>query len=70
MIKNWPNIGVVLQGTAIDGGGFGADVYLEVESKLDDGGDPVVPATVAKHLPYQLIDALTDAVRVIARRRR
>jgi hypothetical protein len=33
----------VLQGTAIDGGGFGPDVYLEVESKLDDGGDPVVP---------------------------
>jgi hypothetical protein len=41
MIKNWPNIGVVLQGTAIDGGGFGADVYLEVESKLED--DNVVP---------------------------
>lgn len=43
MVLNWPRIGVVLQGTAIDGGNFGADVYLEVESLLDDGGDPVQP---------------------------
>jgi L-Lysine epsilon oxidase N-terminal/L-lysine epsilon oxidase C-terminal domain len=43
MILNWHRIGVVLQGTAIDGGNFGADVYLEVEGLLDDSGDPVVP---------------------------
>ncbi len=43
MVKNWSRIGVVLQGTAIDGGSFGADVYLEVASLLDDSGDPVVP---------------------------
>jgi hypothetical protein len=39
----WPRIGVVLQGTAIDGGNFSADVYLEVESLLDDSGNPVQP---------------------------
>jgi hypothetical protein len=47
MVLNWPRIGVVLQGTAIDvvdGEKFGADVYLEVESLLDDVyGDPVKP---------------------------
>lgn len=43
IVLNWPRIGVVLQGTAIDGGNFGADVYLEVESLLDDSGDPVEP---------------------------
>lgn len=43
IVLNWPRIGVVLQGTAIDGGNFGADVYLEVESLLDDSGDPVQP---------------------------
>jgi L-Lysine epsilon oxidase N-terminal/L-lysine epsilon oxidase C-terminal domain len=43
IVLNWHRIGVVLQGTAIDGGDFGADVYLEVESLLEDSGDPVVP---------------------------
>jgi L-Lysine epsilon oxidase N-terminal/L-lysine epsilon oxidase C-terminal domain len=43
MVLNWHRIGVVLQGAAIDGGSFGADVYLEVESLLEDSGDPVVP---------------------------
>jgi hypothetical protein len=43
MVLNWPRIGVILQGIAIDGGTFGADVYLEVESLLDDSGDPVQP---------------------------
>jgi hypothetical protein len=43
MVLNWPRIGVVLQGIAIDGGNFSADVYLEVESLLDDSGDPVQP---------------------------
>ena len=32
-----------MQGSAIDGGGYGADVYLEVESLLHDSGDPVQP---------------------------
>ena len=43
MILNWHRIGVVLQGSTIDGGNFGPDVYLEVESLLDDSGDPVQP---------------------------
>jgi hypothetical protein len=43
IILNWSRIGVVLQGTAIDGGNFSADYYLEVASLLDDTGDPVQP---------------------------
>jgi hypothetical protein len=44
IITNWHRIGVVLQGTAIDGGSFGADVYLEVASLFkDNDGDPVPP---------------------------
>jgi hypothetical protein len=43
IVLNWSRIGVVLQGNAIDGGNFSADVYLEVESLLDDSGDPVQP---------------------------
>nr|WP_298115420.1 LodA/GoxA family CTQ-dependent oxidase [uncultured Pseudomonas sp.] len=46
MIEHWHKIGIVVQGSAIDksdGGPFNAAYYLEVQSKLDDGGDPVVP---------------------------
>lgn len=46
MIEHWHKIGIVVQGSAIDesdGGPFNAKYYLEVQSKLDDGGDPVVP---------------------------
>lgn len=43
MLTNWHRIGVVVQGSAIDGGTFGADVYLEVESQFGDVGDPVPP---------------------------
>ena len=43
MILKWPLIGVVLQGSAIDDGNFSSDFYLEVESLLDDTGDPVQP---------------------------
>ena len=37
---------MVIQGNAIDasdGGPFSAKYYLEVQSQLDNGGDPVVP---------------------------
>lgn len=46
MVDNWHKIGVVIQGNAIDasdGGPFSAKYYLEVQSQLDNGGDPVVP---------------------------
>ena len=43
MVLNWSRIGVVLQGNAIDGGSYSADFYLEVESLLEDSGDPVEP---------------------------
>ncbi|MDX1366740.1 LodA/GoxA family CTQ-dependent oxidase [Pseudomonas sp.] len=46
MIDHWHKIGIVVQGSAIDtsdGGPFSASYYLEVQSKLDNGGDPVVP---------------------------
>jgi hypothetical protein len=43
MVLNWQRIGIVIQGSADRRRQFagGADVYLEVESLLDDGGDPV-----------------------------
>lgn len=43
MVRNWSKIGVILQGTNIDGGTFDPNVYLEVASLLDDSGDTVVP---------------------------
>jgi len=43
IVLNWHRIGVVMQGSAIDGGGYGADVYLEAEGLLEDSGDPVQP---------------------------
>jgi hypothetical protein len=39
IILNWPRVGVVLQGNAIDGGSYSADYYLEVASLLPDS-DP------------------------------
>jgi hypothetical protein len=39
MIKKWHRIGVIVQGLAVDGGDYPADVYLEVESRLDQA-DP------------------------------
>lgn len=35
MIKRWPRIGVVVQGTVIEGGDYQASWYLEVQSLLD-----------------------------------
>lgn len=35
MIMNWPRIGVVMQGSAIDGRSYSAEQYLEVQSQLD-----------------------------------
>jgi hypothetical protein len=35
MVINWPRIGVVMQGSAIDGGPYPSDQYLEAESRLD-----------------------------------
>jgi len=46
MVTNFHRIGVVIQGTAIDAsdkGPFAKDLYLEVQSTLDDSGDPVEP---------------------------
>ncbi|HRQ63255.1 MAG TPA: LodA/GoxA family CTQ-dependent oxidase [Xanthomonadaceae bacterium] len=46
MVQSWHRIGVVVQGDAIakaDGGPFNPAWYLEVQSLLEDGGDPVVP---------------------------
>jgi hypothetical protein len=34
-VTEWDRIGVVVQGTAIEGGGFAPDYYLEVRSQLD-----------------------------------
>lgn len=40
----WQNIGFVIQGNAIDGPeSYDAKYYLEVESRLKDGGNPVRP---------------------------
>lgn len=43
MVLNWSRIGVILQGSSIDGGSYDAASYMEVESQLDDTGDTVVP---------------------------
>jgi hypothetical protein len=43
MVKNWPRIGVIIQGSSIDNGTFDPTVFLEVASQLDDSGDKVVP---------------------------
>lgn len=47
MIKNWQNIGVVIQGNAIDtdadGGPADAEYYLEVASLLQEGRQPTNP---------------------------
>lgn len=44
MVLNWSGIGVIVQGTAIDDGNtYDAGSYFEVQSQLDDSGDPVKP---------------------------
>ncbi len=43
MLDHWHEIGVVIQGTAIEGGDFSPDQYLEVESLLQDSGNQVEP---------------------------
>ena len=43
MVENWTKIGVIMQGTAIESGDYPADVYLEVESQLEDSGNRVLP---------------------------
>ncbi len=46
MVESWHKLGVVVQGTAVadsEGGPFNAAWYLEVQSQLEDGGDPVQP---------------------------
>lgn len=42
-VTMWDQIGIVLQGTAIEGGPYAADYYLEVQSRLDVPGDPDDP---------------------------
>lgn len=42
-VNKWDQIGIVVQGTAIDGGAYAADHYLEVQSLLDVPGDPDDP---------------------------
>lgn len=42
-VGRWDRIGFVLQGTAIDGGPYAVDYYLEVQSQLDVPGDPDDP---------------------------
>ncbi len=46
MVKHWHEIGIIVQGTAIDssdGGPYSADFYLEVKSQFGNDADPVVP---------------------------
>lgn len=43
MVKKWHEIGVVIQGSAIDEGNYSADFYLEVESQLDKVAVPPWP---------------------------
>lgn len=35
IVENWQKIGVIIQGTAIEGGEYSSSYYLEVESRLD-----------------------------------
>lgn len=43
MLTHWHKIGIVIQATAIEGQDLPPDLYLEVESQLDDGGNEVQP---------------------------
>lgn len=46
MVKQWHEIGIVIQGTAIDakdGGPYNQNFYLEVGSQFGDDADPVIP---------------------------
>ncbi|HEX6902506.1 MAG TPA: LodA/GoxA family CTQ-dependent oxidase [Thermoanaerobaculia bacterium] len=42
-VGKWDLIGIVIQGTAIDGGAHAADLYLEVQGRLEGPGDPDDP---------------------------
>jgi hypothetical protein len=42
-IEQWDRIGIVLQGTAIEGGGFAPEYYLEVQSQLGTPGNAEEP---------------------------
>ncbi|GAB4192347.1 MAG: LodA/GoxA family CTQ-dependent oxidase [Roseiflexaceae bacterium] len=42
-VRQWDRIGIVLQGTAITGGSYSANYYLEVQSQLDVPGIPINP---------------------------
>lgn len=42
-VQQWDQIGIVLQGTVIDGNDVSPDHYLEVASQLQDAGDPDEP---------------------------
>jgi hypothetical protein len=43
IVTHWPKIGVIIQGSSIDGGTFDPTFFLEVVSQLDDSGNTVVP---------------------------
>lgn len=43
MVENWPRIGVVLQGSVIEGGAYSKEQFLETESLLDDAHVPPWP---------------------------
>jgi hypothetical protein len=53
MVKQWQDIGVVIQGAAIQGYTFDQNYYLEVQSRMSDVSDVVVP------WPNQVTDKLT-----------
>jgi hypothetical protein len=53
MVKQWQNIGTVIQGAAIDGYTFDQNLYLEVASMMTNISDVVVP------WPNQVTDKLT-----------
>ncbi len=45
ILTNWHRIGTIVQGPAIEGypSDFAPDLYLEIQSQLEDSGDPVDP---------------------------
>ena len=54
MLTHWPEVGTVIQGTAIDGGTYPADYYLEVQSQL--------PADAGKVDPWPLNGRKKDVI--------
>jgi hypothetical protein len=57
-VKKWDQIGIVLQGTAITGGNYPADFYLEAASLLPTEGQSV---NVVPDWPFNSNDPSTDA---------